>query len=234
MGESFLIYGGTPKLRNISLLKLIAKLTGKELTLERLEKMPDIRFLNTLEDKKSIGIAETKESAKFLSIKPFNLGQKILIIVQAEKMTRESQNSLLKTLEEPPSYASIILCTKTLNDLLETVISRCKKISAEERGHTIIESGEKVVGESFKNVLKMSSGQKLDFASEVSKEEKEDVVEMLEQWIKESRGVLLKNPGDAEMVKNIKLVIAIKNDLENTNTNLKLNLESLILHLGHD
>ena len=57
---------------------------------------------------------------------------------------------------------------------------------------------------------------------------------MLEQWIKESRGVLLKNPSDPQIAEMIKLIIAIKSDLENTNTNLKLNLESLVLQFGHD
>jgi len=44
----------------------------------------------------------------------------------------------------------------------------------------------------------------------------------------------LKNPSDPQIADMIKLIIAIKSDLENTNTNLKLNLESLVLQFGHD
>ena len=85
---------------------------------------------------------------------------------------------------------------------------------------------------SFRKILKMSTGQRLDFCSEISKEEKEDVLDILDAWIGEGREVLLKNPKDTSAVKNIKRMIEIRNDLENTNVNVRLSLEALVLSLS--
>lgn len=58
-------------------------------------------------------------------IKPYSGPWKIYIINEAEKMTVQAQNALLKTLEEPPAYAVILLLTSNLDALLPTIQSRC-------------------------------------------------------------------------------------------------------------
>ena len=60
--------------------------------------------------------------------KPIRSERKVYIINDGEKMTKEAQNSLLKTLEEPPEYVVIILITSNENLLLNTIKSRCAKI----------------------------------------------------------------------------------------------------------
>lgn len=58
-------------------------------------------------------------------IKPYSSPRKVYIIGEAEKMTVQAQNALLKTLEEPPEYAVILLLTANVNALLPTILSRC-------------------------------------------------------------------------------------------------------------
>ena len=58
-------------------------------------------------------------------IKPYNSKRKIYIIDEAEKMNQQAQNAILKTLEEPPSYATIILITSNEEVFLQTIKSRC-------------------------------------------------------------------------------------------------------------
>lgn len=58
-------------------------------------------------------------------IKPYSGKWKIYIINEAEKMTVQAQNALLKTLEEPPAYAVIMLLTSNPEALLPTIQSRC-------------------------------------------------------------------------------------------------------------
>ena len=58
-------------------------------------------------------------------IKPYSSKYKVYIIDEAEKMTVQAQNALLKTIEEPPEYAVILFLTNTLDVLLQTVRSRC-------------------------------------------------------------------------------------------------------------
>lgn len=58
-------------------------------------------------------------------IKPYSSKYKIYIIPEADKMTVQAQNALLKTIEEPPSYAVIFLLTENAEVLLPTIRSRC-------------------------------------------------------------------------------------------------------------
>ena len=60
-----------------------------------------------------------------VAIKPYSSPYKVYIVNEAEKMTPQAQNALLKTLEEPPEYAVILLLTANLNSLLPTILSRC-------------------------------------------------------------------------------------------------------------
>lgn len=60
-----------------------------------------------------------------VAIKPYSSPYKIYIVNEAEKMTPQAQNALLKTLEEPPEYVVILLLTSNVNALLPTILSRC-------------------------------------------------------------------------------------------------------------
>lgn len=60
-----------------------------------------------------------------VAIKPYSSFRKVYMINEAEKMTVQAQNALLKTLEEPPEYTVILLLTANVNSLLPTILSRC-------------------------------------------------------------------------------------------------------------
>ncbi len=60
-----------------------------------------------------------------VEIKPYSGPYKVYLLEDAENMTVQAQNALLKTLEEPPAYAVIILMTSNISALLPTVLSRC-------------------------------------------------------------------------------------------------------------
>lgn len=86
---------------------------------------PDIIRL-THEKPATIGVEDIRMGINNDIVKkPYSSERKIYIINEAEKMTVQAQNALLKTLEEPPSYAVILLLTSNLEALLPTIISRC-------------------------------------------------------------------------------------------------------------
>ena len=60
-----------------------------------------------------------------IQIKPYNGKYKVYIIDEAEKMTPQAQNAILKTIEEPPEYSVIIFLTNNVEIFLPTIISRC-------------------------------------------------------------------------------------------------------------
>jgi DNA polymerase III subunit delta' len=62
------------------------------------------------------------------SYRPFEAEKRVFVIEAAEQMRDESQNALLKTLEEPPAFVHIVLLTSEPTQLLETIASRCQSI----------------------------------------------------------------------------------------------------------
>ena len=62
------------------------------------------------------------------SYRPFEADKRVFVIDAAEQMRDESQNALLKTLEEPPDFVHLILLTSEPTALLETIASRCQPI----------------------------------------------------------------------------------------------------------
>ena len=94
-------------------------------TLEK-ENHPDVKKITS--PKKTIGIDVIREQLNSdIFIKPYG-DKKIYIIDNAQTLTPAAQNALLKTIEEPPSYAIIILVANGTNMLLSTVLSRVNNI----------------------------------------------------------------------------------------------------------
>lgn len=89
---------------------------------------PDIHLISPLPDKRDIGIEQLREMQHILSLRPYEAPRKACIIDPAERMSVGAANSLLKTLEEPPGNALIILLTENAGMLLPTVRSRCQLV----------------------------------------------------------------------------------------------------------
>jgi DNA polymerase III subunit delta' len=87
---------------------------------------PDIHLIAPLPDKRDISIEQLREMQHILSLRPYEAPRKACIIDPAERMSVSAANSLLKTLEEPPGNALIILLTENAGMLLPTVRSRCQ------------------------------------------------------------------------------------------------------------
>lgn len=85
---------------------------------------PDIIFISH-EKPGTISVDDIRSQINGdVAIKPYSGPRKIYIMNEGEKMTVQAQNALLKTLEEPPEYAVILILTANVNALLPTIISR--------------------------------------------------------------------------------------------------------------
>lgn len=87
---------------------------------------PDFDII--LSEENSIKIEAIRNFTKKVLEKPIISNKKVYIINDSDKMTIDAQNSLLKTLEEPPEYITIILIARNENVFLNTIKSRCTKI----------------------------------------------------------------------------------------------------------
>ncbi len=89
---------------------------------------PDLFIIEKLENRSLISKEQiTQELEPWLALKPYRAQRRVAIIRDAHLMSLEAANALLKTLEEPPGYALIILISDDDN-LLETVVSRCQMV----------------------------------------------------------------------------------------------------------
>lgn len=88
---------------------------------------PDVHVIDT--DEKLLKVDAIREGTAALQLRPTEGRFRVLIIRDADRMNPQSQNALLKTLEEPPGQAHLILTTARPRSLLVTVLSRCLKIA---------------------------------------------------------------------------------------------------------
>ena len=89
---------------------------------------PDLIYV-THEKPASIGVDDIREQINdTIQIRPYSSPYKIYIVDEAEKMTVQAQNALLKTIEEPPAYAILVLITTNQEAFLPTILSRCVQL----------------------------------------------------------------------------------------------------------
>ena len=107
--------------------KMVAEDFAESLLGLRLENSPDYKCIGVKKGENRIKIDQIRDMIGDMSIKPYG-DYKIFIIDDADKMTIQAQNALLKTLEEPSAYGIIILVTRNDQALLDTIRSRCLEI----------------------------------------------------------------------------------------------------------
>ncbi|MFV0519177.1 MAG: ATP-binding protein [Lachnospirales bacterium] len=94
------------------------------------ENNPD--FFKFKRDKQSFGIDIIRDNfSQVLNIKPFRSKYKVVIIEEADTLTVQAQNAILKSIEEPPSYMVFILIAESSKFLLPTIVSRCSCLCTE-------------------------------------------------------------------------------------------------------
>ncbi|MDD7740719.1 MAG: DNA polymerase III subunit delta' [Lachnospiraceae bacterium] len=101
---------------------------------------PDIIYI-THEKPNTISIDEIREQLiNDVAIRPYESPYKIYIIEEAQKMTLQAQNALLKTIEEPPAYAIILLLADNPDALLPTITSRCVQLNLKPVGTQMVKN----------------------------------------------------------------------------------------------
>ena len=138
LASSYLFFGprGTGRL---SLARSLAKTVNCEAgsfppclvcsSCRRIERnnYPDVHYLGK-QDSDSIKIEQIQQMQREIFLHPFEAKFKVFIILDAEDLTPEAANCLLKILEEPPRDSLIILIASGLGRIFPTIISRCQKI----------------------------------------------------------------------------------------------------------
>lgn len=90
---------------------------------------PDITVTGALDGKKNISVSQIRALRADAYVKPHSAAKRVFIIDGADTMNEQSQNAILKVLEEPPETVVFILIAESKSALLETVVSRCTVFS---------------------------------------------------------------------------------------------------------
>lgn len=90
-------------------------------------------------EESSIGIDKVRKLEGQVIMKPMYGGKKVFVIDDADTMTVDAQNALLKTLEDPPEYVVIIMCSNNYDMMLDTIKSRLVKYSFKKNSSSELE-----------------------------------------------------------------------------------------------
>lgn len=187
----------------------------------------DISFI---EPEKAVGIAQVRDFQKRIFLKPFKSDQKAVILKAGNGLTLESQNALLKVLEEPPNNTIIIILVESDESVLSTILSRCKIISLDKEG---VQRKDLVEYEKILLSLKKAGvGDRLRLAQDKSKD-KETALQFVEGLILSSE-ILLRNSKDKKLAEAIELMQKTYTGIKTTNANLRLSIENMLLNLNRE
>jgi DNA polymerase-3 subunit delta' len=89
---------------------------------------PDLQILALARGKKEIGVDLARSLKHFVQLRSVSARRKMAIVDDADRLSIAAQNALLKTLEEPPGHALLILVSASPGALLSTVRSRCQRV----------------------------------------------------------------------------------------------------------
>lgn len=171
---TYLIVGADEEKRFLKVEELVGK------PLPQLLNNPDFILLRA--EKESIGISEVRTLQEKILFKPYQKNQKTVLILEAQNLTLEAQNALLKTLEEPPPQTKIYLTAPDESSLLPTVSSRCQVIFLASPQKSTIPTNN-FSSETFIQLIKVPLGQKLQLADSLQiTQKKEFAKEFLKQF----------------------------------------------------
>ena len=140
---------------------------------------PDFQLLEPNDGK--IKIEQIREMQRKVAEKPIISDKKVYVIDNADTMTTEAQNCLLKTLEEPPEYITIILICSNEDNLLSTIKSRCTRMhfepinDEEVKKYINLEFPEQQISE---NIIKLAQG---SIGKALKLNEKKDIYKNIEK-----------------------------------------------------
>lgn len=167
---------------------------------------PDFNIIEAIDGK--IKIEQIREMQKKVSEKPIISNKKIYIIEDSDVMTKEAQNCLLKTLEEPPEYITIILICSNEDSLLSTIKSRCTRMYFESLNENEIKEyiKKQIQDEQIsEKTIKLAQG---SIGKLLKLNEKKEIYENIDNLLKNAKSKDL-----IDVVKNAEIIYKSKEEI---------------------
>lgn len=212
------------------LKRLLTRLFGREIA-----KSPDIHVLERGE-KNSIGIEEVKELQESMRFMPFQEEVQVGIILDAQKLTHQAQNSMLKSLEDSSETSVYILCVDNERNLLPTIRSRgvilYPKRVGEQNEKEIEKNDLENVMENFFDLSPVEQFNVIEKYSE-NKDNSLLFINGIEDRLREQLELDIKNGNIDSSQRNLEFLKVVEKSREkiSSNCNRKLTLEAMIMQL---
>ncbi len=212
---------------------------AKELCAERQIDQFDITLIEKDTSAKttsqSIGIEEVKNMQKKIFFKPIKSEFKAVIIEDAQLLTTEAQNALLKVLEEPPANTILILGSDSKEALLPTILSRCQILELESTAMKFTEKQKEDLMDFITNLHELPIGDRLKKAELLAKD-KEKALAWIEKLMIVLREKTITSIGknDENMEWDIVMLQSFQRlhtTLKTTNVNPRFAIEDTLLKL---
>ena len=219
MSKSYILSSIDDNFINLKITELSKELEVNPISADFMQIIPD-------DEKQSIGIEKMRALKKWMTIKPYNGENKIAVIINAQMLTIEAQNSILKELEEPNTGCFTVLSTNNHNLLLPTVLSRCELIQDFSNFQDI--SGE--------NILKLSKVEQFKYIESIltikdKVVRNERIKKVIKDLLLDLERDLLSDKNNLTIRKNIELAEQTYKMIT-SNTSKRLALENLIINLN--
>jgi len=228
---TYIIASKKERLQKSELKRLLTRLFGKEIS-----QSPDIHILNP-EGKNSIGIEEVKELQQSMRFKPFQEEVQVGIILDAQKLTHQAQNSMLKSLEDSSDTSVYILCVDNEKNLLPTIRSRGvvlypKREESREEDIAPEKSDIENVVETFFDLSPIEQFNIIEQYSD-TKDSSLAFINALEESLREKLELDIKNGSIDSSQRNLEFLKVVEKSREkiSSNCNRRLTLEAMIMQL---
>lgn len=136
LSHAHIIYGEDGLGKSLVARELAAKILGKN----EIKQYADLIEWKIKSGKRSISVDQIREIVDEVNKKPYEGERKVIIVYNADYITVQGQNALLKTIEEPPKGVFILLLCESLGKLLDTIKSRCQIHKLKKLGYEKMEA----------------------------------------------------------------------------------------------
>lgn len=197
LGHAYLFAGQDATSKRSFTEELCISITGKGFS-----NNPDLKFIrsHTEKDDSKIYIEDIRNLKSFMSLKPYSSKYKLAVIDNADAMTVEAANAMLKILEEPPKNSALILISSKPRLLPVTIVSRCETVVFPPEQEVQTEEMNKALSE-LRKVARQSTADRIKYARQLC--EKNNYVELVNLWLKSLRFQLKDKPSTAPVLRNL-------------------------------
>jgi DNA polymerase III delta prime subunit len=189
---------------------------------------PDVLYF---EAETKLGIEQARLIKEHFSIKPYSAEGRVVVLEDGSVLTPEAQNALLKTFEEAPEKAVILIGIASESDLLPTVLSRCELIYIKNPEVLTYSTSEVDYAKDINKLQNSSFEQRFEYIEKLK--EREELLSALVFYWRNQLHLLTKNsPIDKKTVNEIKNYLQALLEAEKwakRNVNIRAILEYLML-----